>query len=80
MDEGGGELITTDEAAIFAKPLLDPVVVKRRQSNRSLSDPARSNEGDWNERECEIEYPVNQIVAAEEGSRWRGWGFSWRAA
>ena len=48
MGTGSGELITTDESTVVAKPFLDPIVVEDGQGNRGLANPARTNESDWN--------------------------------
>jgi len=39
VSEGGRELITTDEATVFAKPSLDAIVMEHSQGNRGLANP-----------------------------------------
>ena len=60
----------------MTKPLFDPIVVKNSQSDGSLANSTSTNEGDRNEVLGKIDYPLDQLVASEEGPRWRRWGFS----
>jgi len=60
-------LVTTDEATIVAKPLLDPIVVEDGQGDRRLADSASTNEGDWSEVLSEINDLLDQLVASEKG-------------
>jgi len=60
----------------MTKSLLDPVVVENGQGYGGLSDPASTNEGDWDKVLCEIDYLFDQLVASEERSRGWGWGLS----
>ena len=75
MDTGGGEFVTADESTVIAKLLLDPRVVENSQGDRGLADPARANESDRNEALSEIDYPLGQLVASEEGPWWLRWRF-----
>ena len=59
-------MVTTNESAVVAEPLLDPIVVKNGQGDGGLSDPASTNESDWNELFCETDYLLDQLVASEE--------------
>jgi len=58
------------------EPLLDPVVVEDGQCDGGLADPASTNQGDWDEVLCEIDYLLDQVVASKERSWRRGWRFS----
>ena len=60
----------------MTKPLLDPVVVENGQCDGGLADPASTNQGDWDEVLCEIDYPLDQLIASKEGSWRRRWRFS----
>jgi len=68
-------LVTTDEATVVAKPLLDPIVVEDGQGDGCLADSASTDEGDWSEVLSEIDYLLDQLVAPK-GSRWWRRGFS----
>ena len=75
MSGRGRELIAANESTVMAKSLLDPVVVEDSQGDGGLSDSASTDEGDWDEVLCEIDYLFDQLVASEERSReWR-WRF-----
>ena len=52
------ESVATDESTVVAEPLFDPIVVKDGQSDRSLSDPARTNEGSG----CEVFGQANNLL------------------
>ena len=60
----------------MAKPLLDPIVVENDQGDGRLADSASTNQSDWNKLLSEIDYPVDQLVASEEGSWGQRRGFS----
>ena len=60
----------------MTKPLLDPVVVEDGQGDRGLADPASTDESDWSELLGQIDYLLDQLVAAEEGPWGQGWRFS----
>ena len=47
MGTGGRELVTADEPAVVAKPLLDSAVVENGQGDRGLPNPTRTDERDW---------------------------------
>jgi len=49
-------LITTDEPAVIAKPLFDPIVVKNGQGDRGLANSTGANESNWNRLLSEINY------------------------
>ena len=66
----GGELVATDETAVIAKLLLDPIVVKNGQGDRRLADSPGTDEGDWDKVLDEIGRLLDQLVASEE----RPWG------
>jgi len=70
----GGELITPDKSTVMTKPLLDPVVVEDGQGDRGLANPPSTNQGDRGKILGEIDYLLDQLVAAEE----RPWGQGWR--
>jgi len=60
----------------MTKPLFDSIVVENIQSDGGLANSTSTNEGDWNEVLGKIDYLLDQLVASEEGPRWRRWGFS----
>ena len=68
-------MVTTDEATVVAKPLLDPIVVEDGQGDGCLANSASTDEGDWSEVLSEIDYLFNQLVTSEEGPRWQRRGF-----
>ena len=72
----GRELVTTDEATVVAKPLLDPIMVKNGQGDRRLADSASTDESDWNKVLSKIDYLLDQLATSEEGPRWQRRGFS----
>jgi len=56
----------------MAKSLLDPVMMEDSQGDGGLSDPASTDESDWDEVLSEIDYLFDQLVASEERSwEWR---------
>jgi len=71
MSAGGGDLITTDEATVVAKPLFNVLVMEDSQSNRRLANSTSANQGDRNEIFCEVNDPLNQLVASKACSWWR---------
>jgi len=76
MSGQGKELIATDESTVVTKPLLDAVVVQNGQSDGRLADSASTDKSNWGEIFRETDNPLDQLVASEEDSRGRGWGFS----
>ena len=70
----GGELVTPDKSTVMTKPLLDPVMVEDCQGDRGLADSASTDQSDWGELLGQIDYLVDQLVAAKE----RPWGQGWR--
>ena len=76
MIAGGGELVATDEPTVVAESLPDAIIVEDGQGDRSLANPAGTDESDWSEMFCETNDLLDQVVASKEGSRWRWWGFS----
>jgi hypothetical protein len=76
MRRRSGELITTDESTVIAKPPLDPIVVKNSQGDGGLANPASADESDRNEVLSKIDYLLDQFVASKEGPWGRGRGFS----
>jgi len=72
MRERGGRLVTTDEPAVVSKPLLDGLVMKKRQSDRGLANSGGADESEWSE----VSHQVNDLVASKEDPRWRWQGFS----
>jgi len=59
MGEGNCELIATDEPTIVAKPLLDAIVMKDRQGDRSLANPPGTDESSWSKVFCEANDLLN---------------------
>ena len=77
---GGRDLITANESTIVSKPLLDLIVVEDRQGDGGFADSTGTNEGNWNKVLSEIDYVLDQVVASEEGPRWKRWRLPRRAA
>ena len=42
------------------------MMMENGQGDGGLSDPTSTNESDWNELFCEIDYLLDQLVASEE--------------
>ena len=59
----------------MTKPLLDPIVVEKGQSDGGLPDSASTDESDWSKVLGEIDYFLDQLVPSEEGPRWQRWRF-----
>jgi hypothetical protein len=76
VEAGSGELVTSDESTVIAKPFLDPIVVEDGQCDGCLSDPSGTDEGNGLEVFSETDDLLNQFVAPKNGSRWWGWRFS----
>ena len=68
-----GELVATDEPAVVAEPCFDAIVTKDSQGDRSLANPAGTNEGNRREVFYETDDLVDQLVASKEDPRWRRW-------
>lgn len=66
----GGELITTNEPTVVAKPLLDPIAVENGERNGGLADSTGADESDWKEVLGEGNHLPDQLIASEEGSWW----------
>ena len=66
-----GELITSDEPTLIAKPLLDPIVVENGEGNGRLANSASADESDWKKVPGEIDYFLDQFVASKEGPLWK---------
>ena len=75
MCVGGGELVASNKATVFTKPLLDAMVVEDCQGDGCLSDSSSTDESDGREAVGEMNNPLDQLVASEYGPRWRGRGF-----
>jgi len=69
-------LVTTDEATVVAKLLLNLIVVENGQGDGWLAGSAGIDEGDWSEVLSKIDYLLDQLVTSEEGPRWKRRGFS----
>ena len=69
MSTRGGELIATDEPTVIAESLFDAIIVKDGQSGGCLANSAGTDECNWNEVLGEIDDPLDQLVASEEGPR-----------
>ena len=72
----GGELVAPYESTVVAKPLLDPIVVEDRQGDRGLADSPSTDQSDRGELLGQIDYLLDQLVAAEECPWGQGWRFS----
>ena len=55
MTERDGEVVTTDEPTVVAKPFLDAVIVQDRQGDGGLSDSTGTDEGERGEIFCEAD-------------------------
>lgn len=62
-------MVATDETMVVNRSLFDAIVMEDGQSDRGLSDPAGTNEGD----RCEVFRQANdfldQLATSEIGSR-----------
>jgi hypothetical protein len=69
------KLIATNESTVFAKPLLDAIMVEDCQGNRCFPDSACADKSDGSEVFSEANDLLNQITASETrpGRRW--WRF-----
>jgi len=76
MSARGRELVTPNESTVMTKPLFDPVVVENGQCDRGLADSTSTDESDWGGLLSKIDYLLDQLIASEEGPRWRRWRFS----
>ena len=76
MSERGGELVTTDEPTVVAKPLFDPRVVENSQGKGSFANSTGTNESDRSEVFCETSDFLDQLVASKASPRWWWWRFS----
>jgi len=66
------ELVTADEPTIVTESLLDAIVVKNGQDDRSLANTASTNESDRYQVLSETDDLLDQVVASEANSWW-GW-------
>ena len=69
MRQGGWELVASDEPTIFAKPLLDAIVVKDGQSDGCLADSTCTNESDWSEVFRKPDDRLDQLSTSETSPR-----------
>ena len=76
MAERRWEPITTDESTLVAKPLFDAMVMEDIHGDRSLPNPAGTDESEWGEVFCETDDLIDQLVASEENPRWPGRQFT----
>ena len=76
MGVRGRELVAADEPTVVAKPPLDTIMVENGKCNRGFADSAGTNESDWNQVLCEIDYLLDELNASEEGSWRQRRGFS----
>ena len=73
---GGWELVTADEPAVVAEPLLNSIVVEDGQRDGGFSDPPGTDESDWMKVFNEMDYLLDQLIASKEGSWWWRHGLS----
>ena len=74
------ELIATDKPAAAAKLVFNEIVVEDREGDRSLSNPACTDESDWFEVFCEADDFLDEFVPSKtDPGRWR-WRFTRRNA
>ena len=72
MGKRSRELIATDEPAIRAELVFDNIVVKDRESDRSLSNAACTDKGDRFEIFCETNDLLNKLAPSiTRPGRWR---------
>jgi len=55
---------------IDVKPLLDAIVMKDGQGDRSPATLAIANKSDWSEAHCGTRDLLDQVVASEKDPRW----------
>ena len=72
MDTRCRELIATNEPAVIAKPVLDPIMVEDSEGNGCLPNPPCADESDGFKVFSESNDLLNQFVASETGPGWRG--------
>ena len=53
------KLVASDETTVFAKPFLDPAMVKDGESDRRFPNPSRADESDGFEAFSESDDPLN---------------------
>jgi len=71
MSQRGEELVTADEPAVVAEPLLDATIVEDGESDRCLADSASTNKSKWSEVFCQFHKLLGQLAASKEVP-WRG--------
>ena len=76
MRARGREFVATDESAVMAESLLDPVIMKNSQGDGRFANSTRADESDRSKALDEIDYLFDQLVASKEGPRWKRGGFS----
>ena len=71
MSEGGGELVTSNEPAVFTESLLDKIVVEDSKRDGRLANSASTNESEWGVVFCQTDNLLDQLVSSKKGPRWR---------
>ena len=72
------ELITTDKAAVVAKPVLDAIVVENSEGDGCFSDAPCTDESDGFKVFSKIDNLLDQFVSSETGGGRRRRRFSHR--
>ena len=70
------ELIATNESAVIAKAVLDPIVVEDSKGDGGFPNPPRTDESNRFEVFGETDNLLNQFTASETGPRRRRRRFS----
>jgi hypothetical protein len=71
-----GELVTTNEPTIIAKPLPDAIVMEDGQRDGCFTDPSGTDESDGLQVFSETEDLLNQLITSKTSPRWWGRRFS----
>ena len=71
MSERGWELVTSNEPAILAEPLLDAIMMEDSQGDGRLADSAGTNQSDRSEVFDKPKDPLDQLVTPEASPRRR---------
>ena len=72
------ELIATNESAVIAKAVLDPIMVEHRKGDGGFPNPPCTDESNGFKVFSQIGNLLNQFAASETGPGRRRWKFSQR--
>ena len=71
VSESSWELVTSNEPAILAEPLLDAIMMEDSQGDGRLADSAGTNQSDRSEVFGKPKDPFDQLVTSETSPRCR---------